>query len=235
MMTPLTQFTRVLTRVMFPALSRMQADRAKVKAVVLRSQRVIGLVTMPLAAGLILAARPFVLTAFGTAWADMIPILQVLCLVALLQPINATTGWIFQSQGRTDLQFRWTLIYGVLTLTSFAIGVRWGAIGVATAYALRTYLIWYPSIAVPGRLVDLTFGDYLHNLADVIGVTLVTALAVWGAGALLPLTTVAPMALTAQCAAGVLVYALTLTMFRPRGVGDLIELRRSQTAAARLA
>ena len=46
----------------------------------------------------------------------------------------------------------------LLTL-ALAIGIRFWLLGVAIAYTLRNLLILYPSIAVAGRLIDLTFGE----------------------------------------------------------------------------
>ncbi len=155
MLMPISQVNQVTTRVMFPALSRLQGQPERVKRAYLRAVGLIALVTFPLAVGLLVEAEPFVLTLYGSDWSEMILILQILCIPALFQSIGTTTGWIYQSQGRTDWLFRWGLVAGVLTIVSFAIGIRWGLVGIATAYAIRTLLLVYFNYAIPGRLVGI--------------------------------------------------------------------------------
>ena len=138
MLMPLAQISWVLSRVMFPVLSRMQSDTARVKQGYLRAIGVIGLVTFPIVTGLFAVAEPFVLTVFGPRWESMVPIVQILCLAGLSQSVGTTTGWIYQSQGRTDWMFRWGLASSAVTLVAFGIGILWGVTGVATAYAVRT-------------------------------------------------------------------------------------------------
>ena len=146
MLLPINQVSRIIGRVMFPALSQIQDDNQRIKRIYLRANRVIGLLTIPLMFGMIVVARPLVLTIVGPNWEAVIPVLQILCLVGIKQPVGSTTGWLYQAKGRTDLMLRWNFISMAITIAAFIIGIRWGIIGVATAYAIRSYLIWYPAI-----------------------------------------------------------------------------------------
>jgi Membrane protein involved in the export of O-antigen and teichoic acid len=150
---------------MFPAFSAIQKDVERVKDVYLKSISVISLVTFPLTLGLLVVSQSFVLALFGDKWAEMIPILQVFCLLGLIQSIGTTVGWIYQSQGRTDIMFRWGLVSGSIFIISFVVGLRWGALGVAVAYTVANFLLWYPSLLIPGRLKDLHVVTMLRRLA----------------------------------------------------------------------
>jgi PST family polysaccharide transporter len=77
MLFPLNNISRVISRVMFPSLSLVQHDKAKVKRVFLLATRTIALVTFPIMTGLFVVVEPFVLTLFGSQWSAMIPILRV--------------------------------------------------------------------------------------------------------------------------------------------------------------
>ena len=100
MLMPLSQVTRVVGRVLFPALSRVQHDVDLFKSVYLRTVSLIALVTIPIGVGLFVTAKPMILTLFGAQWLPVVPILQILCFVAVKQPISSTTGWIFEAKGR---------------------------------------------------------------------------------------------------------------------------------------
>jgi O-antigen/teichoic acid export membrane protein len=179
MMMPLAQVTQVFQRVMFPALSRVRDDRVRVKAAYLRATRLVGLVTIPAVCGLFVVAPSLIQVALGPDWAPVAPLLQVLCLVAVKQPLGATTGWIYQSQGRTDLMLRWGVVFGGVTIAGFAIGLRWGAFGVAASYAVTRYLLWVPGVRIPGRLIGMGFREFVGNVAGVFACSIGMAVAVW--------------------------------------------------------
>jgi O-antigen/teichoic acid export membrane protein len=205
MLMPLTQVTQVIGRVMFPAFSLIQDDHARVRRAYLRAIGMLSLLTFPIVVGLLVVAEPFVITVFGPKWEEVVPILQILCLAALTQPIGASVGWIYQSQARTDLMFRWGLAAAVLTIIAFAIGVNWGVTGVAVAYVVRTVLLIYPNYAIPGRLIGMSFRDVVRAVQGPLGAAVATGVVVWLVG--LPLADLAtPSLLLVQTAVGACLY-----------------------------
>ena len=165
MVLPINQISGIMTRVMFPALSVIQENKEKVKEVYLRSTRIIALVTFPLMMGFVILARPFTLSLLGPKWVDIVPILQVFCLAGIGQSIGTTTGWLYTSQGRTDIMFKWSLCAGAIRISSMIIGLRWGIVGVAAAYVISGYtLLTYPGWSIAGKLVNMRFGEMLLNL-----------------------------------------------------------------------
>lgn len=224
MLLPTGDISGIVGQAMFPALSRIQDDLERVKAVYLQANRVIGLLTIPAMCGLFVVARPFVLSVFGSQWEAVVPVLQVLCFVGVKQPIGSTTGWIYQSQGRTDLQLRWGLFAGVVTLAAFGVGIIWGVMGVAVAYVVRSYLLWYPAIEIPGRLVGISFGEFVGNVAPVFGCSVLMAAATWGVGGLLPGTWGPWPTLVVQVVTGVAFFWLLVHILGIRAYRELLEL-----------
>jgi len=223
-----SRITNALSDVMFPTFSRIQDETDRIKRILLKTQRAIGLITIPMMAGLLVVADPFVSTLFGEAWTGMVPLLQLMCLVAIKQPVGSTMGWVFQSQGRTDLQFRWAIVAGLITVLLFAIGVQWGVLGVAVAYVLHSYLLWYHGITIPGRLIGLSFREFLTNLGPVIGVSLAMLTAVVLVGQLLPVQWPAPAALSVQVLVGGVVYLGLLHALDIKAYRELLALLQEQ-------
>jgi PST family polysaccharide transporter len=80
---------------------------------------------------------PFVL---GEQWRQSADIFLALGFAGLLQPLNNPAGWLFISQGRSGDFMRWGIVTAVTSVLAFVIGLPYGAIGVAIAYAISEYL-----------------------------------------------------------------------------------------------
>jgi O-antigen/teichoic acid export membrane protein len=186
MLLPLNQISSILSRLMFPALASIQRDKVRCRKIFLKTISAIALFAFPAMLGLLVVAEDFVLIIFGDKWTAMIPILRVLCIVGMLQSVNGTVSWIYNSQGRSDIQFRWILFSGILTFVAFAIGIQWGILGVATAYAVRVTATTWLNFSIPGRLIDMKARDVAEALFPQLLLSLVMAGLVAFIGLLIP-------------------------------------------------
>jgi PST family polysaccharide transporter len=151
-------------------------------------------------------------------------VLQILCLVGVKQPLGASMGWVLTSLGRTDTLRRWGIFSGSLNLVAVIVGVQWGVIGVAVAYAIFSYVIHYHSVMIPSRLVDVTFKEYHLNVATVFVCGLVMMLVVFGVKLLLPDGWPHLVYLAIQTATGVLVYWGLLHGFKVAAYREMLDL-----------
>ncbi len=225
MLIPVTQVSGVISRVMFPALSAIQDQVERIKQIYLRAIRTIALLTFPLMLGLMVTARPFVIVVLGEQWSEVIPLLQVFCLAGITQSVGTTVGWIYTSQGRTDIMMRWGLFAGVVRIIAITIGLRWGILGVAVAWVASGYLfLWYPSWAIAGRLIDLRFSEMVHALAGTFLCAFGMAGTVYLLGLAVPASWPLLQLLAAQVTAGAVIYILLVLLFRLRTWRELRQL-----------
>jgi polysaccharide transporter, PST family len=158
---PLQQVNNPLSRVMMPALSRLQEEPERYRHAYLRTLQQILLLTVPGVVFLIVSADQLVPALLGAQWAEAAPIFRWLGVSALVQPMNSTMGWLFMSQGRAGHFLRWGAFSAASCMAAFAAGLPWGAIGVAAAYSLTELFVrlpalwWYVTRRGPVRLGDL--------------------------------------------------------------------------------
>jgi len=165
MMIPMGQVHSVLSPVLFPALSSMQGSKSEVRRLFLFSNQAIAVLAFPLMLGLAAVADDFVKVLWGDKWLGAVTIIRVLAIAGAGNSVYTTTGWIYMSMGRSDRMLWWTLIVSPAYLICFAIGLRWGALGVAVAFALAVCVIfWYPTWRLAGSLIDLSFSEAMLNL-----------------------------------------------------------------------
>ena len=155
---PLQLITWPIGQVMIPVLSRLEDTPEKHADWYLKSLRLISLAAVPPLFVMGVCADDIVLFALGERWADAAPIVRFLAPIGGLQVAYASTGWLMMSMGRADRQFRWALYTAPLFLVSYALGLPWGAKGVAAAYAIATVLALAPGFAYAahGSTIKLT-------------------------------------------------------------------------------
>lgn len=157
---PLQNINAPLSRVMVPLMSRMQDDKPRLRQTYLGAVRYLTFLVVPGMAGAITVSPELVGLLFGGRWMEVAPIFAWLGVAGLLQPLNNSTGWVFISQGATRTMFRWGAYSSVSTILSFVVGLHWGAVGVAAAYAISDYLTRTPFLwLIVGRLGPVRFGD----------------------------------------------------------------------------
>jgi len=163
MLYPLKNISVVVTRVMFPVLSKIQDDNEKFRQAYLKVVNSIALLSFPLMLGLVAVSDNFVNVIFGAKWEPVITLIFILAPLGLLQSIYSPAGVIFQTKGRTDWWFRWGLLTGVLFIAAFWIGLKWGIIGVALAYLIASLITIYPGLAIPFKLINLKVSIFIMS------------------------------------------------------------------------
>jgi PST family polysaccharide transporter len=115
----------------------------------------------------------------GPQWGHAVDILRLLAPAAALQVGRASTDWLMRSQGQADRFFRWTLIDTTASLLSCILGLRWGAIGVATGLATANLVLFLPSFAYAAKGTTIRLMDALEAMLPCFVLMMMAVAAVW--------------------------------------------------------
>lgn len=177
---PLQNISGVIGRVMFPALSTIQDDNARMRDAYVNATRFIASISFPLITIIIVLAPQFTMVILGGQWERSIEIIQILAVVALAQSLAVTTGWLYLSKGKTNIMFLWGMITAIVYAAAFIIGLHWNIEGVATAYAIANVILIYPGFAIPFRFIDLRFMRFVRRLSLIVLATVVMGALTFG-------------------------------------------------------
>jgi O-antigen/teichoic acid export membrane protein len=167
MLMPLTKVTRVLDASLFPVFSRLQDDNLRFQRAYIRVCRTVALVTLPMSVGFWVLLEPAIVVLYGRQWLGIVPLLQWLVPLGMVQSIGALVGHIYLAKGRTDWMLAWGVASGTLAVCSFIIGLKWGLLGVTIAYTVFSMLMFYPSHAIPFRLIQLPFLKWVRAWIEI--------------------------------------------------------------------
>lgn len=191
--------------VMLSAVSRVQADRSRVKRLVRRALKTSTFFIVPAMTAFACCAASLVPALLGPQWAEAVPFLQVYCFVYALLPIHTTNLQALNGMGRSDLFLRLELIkkcYGVSNLLFCAFILR--DVHVLVVSYLVTGVVSTIVNAWPNKKV---IGySYLEQVRDIAPAFLLSALAAVTALAIGELGLSAWTTVLLQCAAFAAVY-----------------------------
>ncbi|MDF1603453.1 lipopolysaccharide biosynthesis protein [Nocardioides sp. YIM 152315] len=229
---PIATVGSVVAEVTFPAFSRRQDDDAALRAGYVKSSRVVALVTFPAMCGLAALATPAVAVVFGPDWNDLVPIIWLLAPVAAIQSVTASSGQILLAKGRSDISYRWGIVYCVVLTVGELCAVPWGLPGVAAAFAAGVLLLMPFGLMLAFREIDLRLRDYAREMLPYVWITLVmTAIAFGASQGVRAVGGSQLLELAVGTLAGGLAYVLLLRRVRPQGLLDAMSALRERPSA----
>src|SRR5579885_1853183 len=162
---PVQYVTLTVGRVTFPVYASIQDDNRRLANAYLRVAGTLAALSFPLMLGLLAVCDVFVRTVYGARWAPAIPVVAILAPVGLIQSISAMNGSVYKAKGRADLMLRVGGGFSAVAVASFFLGLRFGMVGVAAAYAVTAIVLFgYPLFSIPLRLIGLRFADLLRAI-----------------------------------------------------------------------
>jgi|tagenome__1003787_1003787.scaffolds.fasta_scaffold20984626_3 O-antigen/teichoic acid export membrane protein len=138
---PFSRIAAPLQQVFFPAFSRMSDDLSRLADVWIRATRLVGLISIPSLVGLIILAPDFVDVVLGSRWEQTTVVIQILAAVGIVQSLQTLSGEVLMALGRAGTLFRFSIVWFLGSVAAVSIGLHWGIVGVATAYAIATLVI----------------------------------------------------------------------------------------------
>jgi O-antigen/teichoic acid export membrane protein len=136
---PATEITHVISRVTFPAYSKLQGNLPRLREAYLKVLQLTAFLSFPIAGLIFVLAPDFTRIFLGQKWMPMVPGMQGLVLAGLMRSIMATTGPIFLSVGRPQIETKWQVVrLIVLGASIYPFGVQWGILGVSIAVLLSS-------------------------------------------------------------------------------------------------
>jgi len=232
----LVPFNRIavpIAQVLFPAMSQLQDEPALVAEYWRRSIRLVAALAMPTIVGLILVAPDFVAVALGPKWLEAVPVIQLLGVVGLLQTLQFLNPIVLQALDRTALLFRWTLFSYAVAVTAFVIGLRWGIVGVATAFAVSASITEPAYAWLTGRLLGVSLRRLARDLAGIGQATAGMAAAVLPIRILLLQAGIGPAPrLGVEVVVGAVVFAALCRWRAPVVIDEVRRLRKQPAVGA---
>lgn len=145
-MFPALNISTIIVKAFYPIECKIQDNKDELRRVFLSSIRIACFVTFPLLIGLAALAEPFILLLLKEKWIAAVPLLRILAVSYMFNPLMLLNTSILSVNGRTNLLLKAEFIKK--------------AVGLVIVFGL-----------LPFGLKTLCFGYVLYSIADIIIVT----------------------------------------------------------------
>ena len=164
MLFPLQSLTSVVSRSLYPLMSRKQDDPAQIKAMYLKVLTFIASITAPMMAGLVVLRDPFVAITFGAQWTLVPSILFWLAPTGFVQSLISTTGSVFMAHGKTQLLMKLGILSAILQVGAFVIGGQYDVQTLALLYLIANLINALPVMYFTMQTVNGSLWEVAQRL-----------------------------------------------------------------------
>ncbi len=184
---PSTHISEVISKISFPAYSKIQNDLPRLREAYYKVVRITALISAPASLLIFILCPDFVRLFLVEESQGIIPIIQILALRGLLGALGATRGPLFKASGRPSAV--WKLRFSAVILLSVLIypcTARWGIIGTSVLTLGIAIFVNSIGIHIAKNIIKCSVWDirkptYIPLIASVlVGLMIMTIKTVFG-------------------------------------------------------
>lgn len=190
----MTTVNGTIKSVSFPALAQLQDDTGKFRDAVRRMIQCSTFLVFPLMTVFSMTARPLILLLYGSQWKPAIIYVPLGCFVMAADPLCNLNCLAISAQGRSGLLLILEIVKKTSGLALMLLSIRYGVMAfVITMTFVQGPLVVFANAFVSGRLLNYSLQKQMCDIAPAIGLSAVSAAAMWCAGlALAPICAALP-------------------------------------------
>jgi PST family polysaccharide transporter len=178
---PMTQIRGPLGDVSMPALSSLKDQPERYLLYYRRFLGALAFATVPLSAYCALEGDFLIATLMGPKWAAAAPVFRILAAAGVIQTIASTRGLVLLSLGKSRRYLWLGVANSVAMVASFVIGLPFGIVGVAVAYAVANLVVLVPSLVYTFRGTPVTVRAFFTVLLEPVAYAVLSAALATGA------------------------------------------------------
>lgn len=150
---PSNLLASMLNRVALPAFSETATNSGRLPSILANASRLVMLFNLPAMLGLAMVAEPAITLLFGARWLPAAPLLQILCLVGALWPLQVLNVNALLAQGHSALLLRIELPKKAIGVVLLVLSVRYGLEAIAWSQVAATLIAFVINTHHNGRLL----------------------------------------------------------------------------------
>lgn len=175
MLFPVQNITTVLSRSLFPIMSRIRHDARDSSREYLRILSIILIAVPPLMTVIACTSAEIIPYFFGDKW-ELVPLILVwLAPTAMIQSLISTTGAIFIAFGKPHYLLRISVFNCIIQITAFIIGSQYNLLMLVKLYFFANAIMFFPNVFLALRITSVNYYDFFKAVFS----SLIVILLLW--------------------------------------------------------
>ena len=168
----------VFSRVVFTVLAKIQDDQKRLSSSYSRYIQFVVSCSAPIMTGMIACAHPIVLVLFGEKWMPCIPVVQIIAIGWLVDPIAAVNQNVFYVKNRADIVLKTEIIKKIVAILLVVVSVQYGVIWLCIGRCVYGYFALCVNLYYSAPLIGM---NMWRQFKDVLPTYIVSCVMGWGA------------------------------------------------------
>ncbi|OJV87465.1 MAG: lipopolysaccharide biosynthesis protein [Bacteroidia bacterium 44-10] len=177
----------IIDRVSFPVLSSIQDEKKRLKQNYQRLIRSTMFITFILMLGMAAVAEPLIITFIGEKWRPSVILLQMLCFVGMMYPLQALNLNMLKVSGRSDLFLKLEIIKAFLVIPTVVLGVLWGIEAMIIGLIIQSLIGYFLNSYWSGNFVGYSTKEQILDILPSFLLAFSMFVAVYMLGLIIPL------------------------------------------------
>lgn len=168
-----------ISAVLFPKMASEQDDLSQIKATTKRSIRFTSYLMCPLMFGLATVAEPLVRVLLTDKWLPCAPLLQVLCVAYLWQPIHSANLQAIKALGRSDIILKLEVVKKSIELVVLLAVMFISVDAIVISMSVNATLFVAINAMPVKRLMNYSMKEQIRDMAPSFIMAALMAIVVW--------------------------------------------------------
>lgn len=168
-----------ISSVLFPAMSKIQDDKMRLKQSMRKSISMSTFILFPLMMGLSAIADPIVRLMLTEKWLPCVPYLRIACVYLSFYPINIANLQAIMAVGKSDVYLKLNIVKKVIGLVLLLVSLPFGVTAIAASEILVAIFAVLTNVSANKKLLDYSLIDLLKDIGKNLIISLIMFVTVY--------------------------------------------------------
>ncbi len=168
---PSVNITNVIVRAVYPIQCRVQDDLEETRNFFMKYMRMSCYVIFPVMIALCAVAEPLVKLILTDKWLPMVPMLQLLCIAFMWDPVMRINNNILNVKGRSDYFLYAEIIKKAVAFLLLLMTLPFGVVAMCAGLVVYAFADIFIIVYYSRKLIGITLAQQFRALSPVLGLT----------------------------------------------------------------
>lgn len=176
---PSGNISEILTRVIYPVQCNIQNDNERLKHSYFQYLRISTYIIFPLMTGLCVLAKPFIVLVLTEKWLPAVPLLQIMCVAYMWNPIMVINYSIVNAKGRSDYNLQAEIIKKIISIIILIATIPFGITIMCYGLILYSFCDMYITSHYVFKVIQCSLYSQLKSISSILFLNFIMGIGIY--------------------------------------------------------